>query len=419
MKNIFKNLKPFKVPLLVMFGLLSVYVILSKAIPAIQYAKANKSPIVSIMASNDNIYDQGETILAEDFTVKAKHKNGQTSIVRTNDLKLSKTRPETTGKETELTITIKEKENLKTSIKVKNRRDKITSVYCGNPKLKAVKAVLYSNGELAFEGKGDVLQFDRGSFPWRDFDGTITAITFEDSVTPVSLDYWFESMRDLKYIAPLPKSVESIVGYCIGCENLREASDWSQCKNLLDITKAYADCEILQIVPPIPNTVRNATEAFAGCDSMQDAPDMTDALSLINTTGMYRDCKKMTTTNMVPAAEIMDAMYENCINLKKMPEIADTAISMSSMFSGNISMATATRIPKNVQNISGCFKDCRKLTGELIIEGNPKNYGSFLAGASNATKLDLKGKSTMLNILALTNDGVNITINGAIPVKEE
>ena len=418
MKKILKELKPFKIPLLVAGGLLSIHLVLSNVLPEIQYAKANKTPIISIKANNNKIYEQEEKIEVSDFDIKAKHEGGQVSTVRPEDIKLSRTKPKQTGKYTEVTISLKGKKSISTTVRVKNRRDEITSAYCGNPKLKSVKVVLYSNGELAFEGKGDVLQYDQGTFPWQSFDGTIKSITFEETVTPTSLDYWFESMNDLIYIGTLPETVESIVGYCKGCDTLKEAPDWSKCNNLLDITSAYSDCDVLEKVPAILSTVRNATEAFSSCNSMQDAPDMSQATSLINTSGMFRDCKKLTTTNYAPAAEILDSMYESCINLKKAPEISETAKSMSNTFSGDISLVSAAKIPASVENVSGCYSNCSKLTGEINIDANPQNYGSFLANAANATKLNLKGNSNMLNILALTNDGSNISVNGAIPSRE-
>lgn len=127
---------------------------------------------------------------------------------------------------------------------MKNHRDAILRFNCGNPNLKSVKATLYDNGELCFEGKGDVLQFE--NFPWLDSydqqdDYPIESVTFEDGVTPVVMDNWFNGLETLEYVGKLPSSIESLNATFSGCIALKEGADWSACTNLKISMKRIVD----------------------------------------------------------------------------------------------------------------------------------------------------------------------------------
>lgn len=418
MKKILKELRPFKIPLILIgvFGFL--YFIVAFIVPTVQRMQANKTPIVSIRGSNNEKYTQGMEIRKGDFHIIATHEDGKETELYTEEFKISKKMPDQTGEITKVHISLIEQPSITTVVNVQNEREKVTEISCGNPEIDAVKAVLYSNGELRFEGNGDVLQYDKGSFPWQNIsEQKITAVTFESTVAPVSMDYWFQSLSDLTYVGPLPESVESIVGMCSGCTTLEEAPEWEQCTRLLDISSAYEDCTSMKKIPAIPSSVRNASYMCRGCIEIQNAPDMRNAKNLLNTTGMYENCKKMTTTTSAPAVEIMDSMYASCINLKKMPEIPDSTKSMSRTFENNLSMVEVTSIPKGVTDVSSCFDNCPKISGSLVVDANPTVYGGFLVNTCNATSLDLTGSSKLLNELALTHTNYNITVNGEKPVE--
>lgn len=417
--NKFEFLVPFKKPLILAGVAFAVFLVIGKIIPAIQESQSNKSPIVSINAENETVYSVGTQFSEEDFTVTAKHKNGDTSNISSEEIKLSINIPGKVGKYTTVIISLKENTKISTSVKVKNERKKLESFYCGSPNIKDAQAILYSNGELAFEGKGDILQFDQGDFPWQQAENEVYAISFEEDIKPVNMDYWFEGLETLTYISPLPDSVESVVGMCKDCIELKKGVDWSQCKNLLDITSVYEDCTSMKKIYPIPSTVRTAASAFLNCTELQTAPDMTKAASLTNASQMYQDCKKLTETNTAPHLQILDEMYSGCINLKEQPEIAAGAISLESTFQDCQKLVTTKRIPETVKNVSMCYSGCGKLQGELIIDANPEEYSSFLDGVANATTLNLKGNSKILDLLANTNEGNNIRVNGREPITDE
>lgn len=423
MQKIKTAIEPFKKPILLLLALLFIYIVVGKVIPTVSSAKASKSPIVKIEATNEKVYKQGSSFKPEDFQVVAVHESGDKSKLQSGEFTLSKNKPEKTGPSTKVKISLNANKDISTEIKVKNAREEVVSFECGNPKIKDVKAVLYSNGELCFEGKGDILEFDEGEFPWMNYDQDddypIVSVSFEDGVTPTSLDNAFKGIDTLEYVANIPESVESMSSTFEKDKSLVHIPDLSRCKKLLNLTSTLSDCVSITEIPAIPESVVNAQEMCQGCSELQNAPDASNAVNLVNASGMYQNCKKLTNVSMPPNVQDIDEMFSSCINLKDMPEIPETVKSMEGTFSGNSAMKTLTIIPKNVENVTSCLRGCSKIEGMLWIDGNPKNYGSFLSEAAVATKVDLQGNSSMLDVLANTsNENDNITVNGEMPNRD-
>ena len=209
-------------------------------LPGYNEGVTDKSPIVSIQAKNDNDYKRTDEIRPDDFVVTAKHKNGKTSTVNVSDYIISRKHVERVGKSTSIDIKLKNEKDVSCTVKVKNHREPIIRFNCGNPDLKAVKATLYDNGELCFEGKGDVLQFE--NFPWLDSydqqdDYPILSVTFEDGVIPTVMDNWFSGLETLEYVGKLPSTVESLNATFSNCTALKEGADWGQCSKLKNINE--------------------------------------------------------------------------------------------------------------------------------------------------------------------------------------
>lgn len=423
MQKFLKAIEPFKKAILLLIILFAGYLIVGKIVPAITTAKANKSPIAKIEATNDKIYKQGSRIKEADFQVTAIHESGDKSKLSADDITLSTDKPAMTGKITKVVVSLKDKKSISTEVKVKNDREKVTEFECGSPKIKNVKAVLYSNGELCFEGNGDILEYDASYFPWMDYeqddDYPITAISFEKGVTPTSLDNAFKGIDTLEYVKNIPDSVESMSSTFEDDGSLTHVPDLTGCLNLRNMTRTYADCVSLTKIPEIPSSVVNAQEMCQGCTELQNTPDASNAENLTNASGMYQNCKKLTNVSMPPNVQNMDKMFSSCINLKDMPEIPETVKSMSASFEEDSALKTLTVIPKNVEDVTGCLRGCSKVEGMLWIDANPKNYSSFLGDAAVATKVDLQGNSKMLNVLANTsNENDNITVDGKVPDRD-
>lgn len=419
MKVIKELWETFKKPLLAASTLFLAYLIVGKVIPMAQNASAGKSPIVAIRASCEKAYSVGKKYNLKDFKVIAIHENQMETPLKTEGVKLSKKSPDPIGPETMVTLTTKD--GMSCEVKVQTNREKVVTFECGKPNVEDVRAVLYSNGELCFEGEGDILTFKDGAFPWKDYEGSdstpVSAVSFEEGVTPLSLDGFFSDMETLSYIHNIPSSVESMVSTYSGCVELTDAPDLSNCTNLLDVSYAYQYCSALTNAGMIPASVRNATGTFSDCTKIQKAADVSLAESLILADKMYFQCTSLNDVTLPKNVQSLDGTLEGCINLKKMPAIPETVLAMPNCFSGDLSLAEITAIPASVQDVNNCFYGCRKMRGVLTVNGNPDSYSGFLGDAVVATRLDLQGTSEILDILAATsNKNRNITVNGKEPV---
>lgn len=403
----------FLLGFLVVFGLF--YLSITVIFPAINQYLAKSSPIVSIHAENNSICNQ--TIDPKGFTVTAKHKNGRTSNVKDFTITPKKTAP--AGKYTKVTVKLKDDPKIFCTTKVKNERKPLVRFRCGYPDLKNVKAVLYDNGELCFEGKGDVLQFE--TYPWQDYenDQPVQAVTFEEGVTPVVMDNWFSGMDTITYVGKIPASVESMSGTFNGCTALEKGADWNACTNLRNVNSLYQDCTSLTEIPPLPASVITANSMCEGCKELQQACDLTNAANLIYADSMFASCTKITNTSVAPKLLRMDNMYAECMNIKEMPIIPASVESMSGTFSGDISLSTLTAIPASVRVLDNCFNGCTLISGNCTIDASCESFESCFSNAAIATKVNLIGKSPVLSMIAATAENGNVLANGKVPPAEQ
>lgn len=423
MKTILNIIEPFKKVLIALAIIVFILVVIPSIMNSVNEYNANQTPIQTIKATNSKMYSKSEKISPSDFKVQAIHENGKSSSVSSSDIKLSQSRVNNTGKITLVEISLKEDERIKTTIKIKNKRDKIAEIPCGKPKISDVKAVLYSNGELCFEGNGNVRNYPRREFPWMSIENAgetmVTAISFEKGVKPESMDYWFENMESIEYVENIPLSVKSAVNTFMGCTELTYAPSMIKNQKLINTENMYADCKKLSNAPELPINLRIADGMFQGCKEIQEAPKMSLLSSLQSAKSMFESCEQLITGDISPNLIDAESMYANCINLKESPIFPDTIRNVNSCFRGNSSLVSPSAIPKGVYDISNCYTDCQKLSGILTISSNPSLYSGFLSGASRATKLDLQGESKILDVLANTSDGNdNITVNGKSSVKD-
>ena len=416
-------LNTFKKPLIVLGILLIAFFALKVILPAVNDVTANQSPVVEIKASNDEIYAQGDKISASDFTVTAIHENGKENTLDPEEYSINRENPRRTGKTTTVEISLKSADNIKTKVDVKNERSRVVSFECGFPEVKDVKATLYSNGELGFEGEGDVLRYEDGAYPWMDYESMdenpITAVSFEKGVTPAYLDDYFANIESLTYVANIPDSVESLNGTFAGCISLTRLPDFDACTKLQDMTETFIECNALTSIPAIPENVRTIDNMCSGCTLLQSVPDLSGATGVISAMGAFSGCSVLTTAEIPPQTVNMSEMFSSCINLKEMPEIPATVTNMESAFAEDASLSVVTSIPASVRNLNNAFAGCSKLTGTFQIDANPEDYQGIFAEAAIATELDLTGSSKALDVMAITaGDDTNITVNGAKPNAE-
>lgn len=397
----------------------AIFIILAFVVPIVKTQMENKTPIVKITAECDKVYDVDATIKLKDFSITAEHQDGAKSSLSSEKVTLSTNKLTPVGNCTNVTLSLKSNPDIQCSVAVHSEREKVVGFQCGYPHVKDVIAVLYNNGELCFEGSGDVLVFDEGSCPWLDSPETedcpIKAVSFQDSVRPTDMNYWFEKVDTLTYIAPIPSSVKTMVKTFTRCENLKRMANISNCSELLNISNCYQDCTALYMVSPIPPSVRTAIGTFSNCTELQSTPDMTNATNLYTMEQMFSNCKKLVNVIMPPRIVDMREAFKNCINLKKMPVIPVTTQNMSSAFQGDVSLTELNNIPEQVSDLTNCFSDCELIAGDITITANAQKYSGVFSNAALATKVNLTGTSKYLQQYANTGTYGNVYVNGALP----
>lgn len=196
-----------------------------------------------------------------------------------------------------------------------------------------------------------------------------------------------------------------------GCTSLKEGADWSVCLNLKNVTGTYEECKGLTKVPDLPAGIRIADRMCRECRELSSCPSVKKATLLESGIGMFAGCAGISSASLPPNIQIIDEMYADCINLKKMPVVPDTVTSMRGSFSGDFSLKELTNIPEKVTDISNCFSECKRADGILTIDASPNNYGGCFQGAVIGSKLIIKGNSENLEQIVLEANNRNITMD--------
>lgn len=384
---------------------------------------ADKTPVVSISATDDKVYAAADEIQPTDFAITAKHKDGgTTSYTGDSTIKLSRKHVPNHGKYA--TVKLTTKDGLTCTTKVKCKRDKIISFNCAKYKKDNVKATLYSNGELAFEGSGEIAGFSDNSGPWNgDYDSkdtNITSVTFGKNVRIVDGSKLFSGRDQLTYVGKLPATLVSANEMFSGCVALKKAPDMSGCAVLKDMTSAFSGCTALTDAGTIPSSVITTAQAFNGCTAITKAASFEAGSQDTDVTSMYQGCTALTDPGRVPSkVNEMASAYAGCINLSRMPNIPGSVSDMNNAFTGCRLLKKFTTIPSGVENISGCFNGCTYMSGTIRIDANAQEYDGLFAGAATATKVNLVGKSKRLHYYAFTSENPkrHIYVRGKAAVK--
>lgn len=409
--------------LIITGALVAVFVAGIFGLKAYRSITADKTPIISISAKNDKIYSVTDKIKTSDFTITAKHKDGGTSVFAGDDtVKLSRSHVPSYGKYADVKLTTKS--GLACTAKVKCERNKIISFNCAKHKKDNVKATLYSNGELAFEGNGELAGFANHQGPWfGDYDSKgvkITSVTFGKGVKVIDGTSLFNNIQNLRYVGSLPSTLVSANSMFSGCVNLKRVPDMSKCAVLKDMTSAFSGCTSLTGAGTVPASAVTVKDMFNGCTSLEKAAVFASGAQATDASEMYSGCTSLTDPGHMPSKiNIMSSTYQGCINLAKMPNIPKGTSDISSAFSNCKLLKRFSAIPSSVKKMSGCFSGCTYMSGTVRIDANAEEYGGLFSEAATATKINLVGKSKLLHYYAYTSENPkgHIYVRGHAAVK--
>lgn len=431
-QNIFFNLIEFikkNIKIFTIIGAVIILAIIGGIFLIIRKESMKNSPIQKIEATCDYSFKTDENLAdnLEYFDIQATHENGVVTTISSDaDISLSQKYVNPYGEESiiKLTYTDDDGSEYSCNVSIPNEREKIVGFQCGYPDVKKVIAVLYSNGELAFEGEGDTLVYYEGEYPWlkawwEDADigkenaVDIKSVTFQNTVKPTNLNYAFEDCTSLVFIDKIPSSVRTMVRTFANCTSLTKAADVSNADNLLNMNGTYAGDAALIDANIIPSNVRVAKGCFKDCTSLQLCADMSKADNLKIIDSMYENCQSLSIAKLRDGIISTNNTFSECINLKQVSDFPTTIKYMDGTFSGAVSLTRFDAIiPESVQSLTECFKSCELLSGEIHIDCNTDKFTDMFLGACQATKINLIGDSMLLDAYANTNDMLNVYVNG-------
>lgn len=405
LSDMFENSKKL---ILIVCAIFAVFIAAVVGLKIYKNATADKTPIVSIIVKNSNLYKTSDTIKPKDFEITAKHKDGGVSTMTGDDaVKISRNHVLGYGKTTKVKVTISNGVSCETE--VKNERSKIVSFNIAKYKTDKVKATLYSNGELAFEGNGEVKGYGEDDEPWKDDDNLkdtpIKTVTFEKGVKVIDGTKYFSGIETIKYVGALPATLVSANSMFSDCTALKAVPDMTGCAVLKDTTSEFSNCTSLTNAGIIPASVVTAADMFTECTALDKPAVFAAGSQTTDATEMYAKCTALTDPGKLPKKlNTMASMYSECTNLAKMPKIPEKVKTMSSAFESCKLLKSFTTIPAGVKQIDSCFSGCTYLSGTIRIDANAEEYGGLFGDAATATKVNLVGKSKLLNEYAYTSD---------------
>lgn len=371
-----------------------------------------KSPVVSIEASNPYKYRVTDKVKGSHFEVTALRKSGKKTRLSDDEYSIDRTDINPYGKSTLITIALKDNPAISCTCEIPHDREKKKGWYCGTPNDTDLTATVYSNGELHFSGTGDLMTF--AIIPWQEENYHIKSITFDEGVEITSLNDLFTELEELEYVGEIPPTVKYMNNTFSGCISLKKTAEWSQSQCLEDISYAYDGCTSLKEASALPVSVRESRYTYRNCVKLSKAPNMSQPVNIRSMEGMYMGCSCLSSIDCIPPnVTDMTGAFEECINLRSMPELPLSLISAERMCFDCRSLSSVPTIPAATVYLTEAFYGCERLDGVLGIESTPVEYEDCFTNAVRTSRLDLTGSSALLTELALTGNS-NITVNGAV-----
>lgn len=291
------------------------------------------------------------------------------------------------GHDFTLTVSLKEDEEITVSETLLIQRKEMLRYDIGRSDPEAVQAVLYENGDLEIQGSGEVKKFKESDIPWR--EGEVIYLSWIDPEADVeSMDYWFSGSETfLGMLCPVSDTVKTMVQTFYGCTAMTMVPDMSGAVNLEDLTGCYSGSAITD-GGEWPGNLKTAEEAYKNCISLIHAADASACVQLKSMKNCYSGCTALSDSDTPDCTENMEGAYQNCLNIKQ-ATIPSKVSNLASTYAGCTGLTKVEgTIPASCDSLSGTFKDCKFLSGELKINCSISSLsGTFTGAARNGSGL--------------------------------
>lgn len=291
------------------------------------------------------------------------------------------------GHDFELTVSLKKDKEITVSETLLIQRKEMLRYDIGRSDPEAVQAVLYENGDLEIQGSGEVKKFKESDIPWRE-EEVIYLAWIDPEADVESMDYWFSGSETfLGMLCPVPDTVKTMVQTFYGCTAMAMVPDMSGAVNLEDLTGCYSRSAITD-GGEWPGNLKTVEEAYKNCISLIHAADASACVQLKSMKNCYSGCTALSDSDTPDCTENMEGAYQNCLNIKQ-ATIPSKVSNLASTYSGCTGLAKVDgTIPASCASLSGTFKDCKFLSGELKINCSISSLsGTFTGAARNGSGL--------------------------------
>lgn len=285
------------------------------------------------------------------------------------------------GHEFEITAALTEDEEIRAEATSLIGREEVQRYEIGRQDPEAVQAVLYENGDLEIAGNGAVKNFKEHEIPWQE-DGVLYLTWIDPAAEIERMDDWFSGNTDfVAMLCPVPDTVRSMVRTFYGCTSMETVPDMRTAVYLEDLTACYSGSAVRD-GGELPGNLRTAEEAYRDCKALVYAADASACVQLASMKNCYNGCTALSDTNTPDSVTNLQGAYQNCLNITR-ASIPSKAENLASAYSGCTGLtAVEGEIPASCTSMSGAFKDCKFLEGELTIHCTTQSLSGVFSGAA-------------------------------------
>ncbi|MFQ7289585.1 MAG: leucine-rich repeat protein [Lacrimispora saccharolytica] len=356
--------------------------------------------ITAITVTTQETYPAGEKLGEVKVTAEGVDEDGN-HVVRELSAEEYVITPEQVpehGHEFEINATLAEDEEIRAEATALIGREEVQRYEIGRQDPEAIQAVLYENGDLEIAGNGAVKNFKEHEIPWQE-DGVLYLTWIDPAAEIERMDDWFSGNTDfVAMLCPVPDTVRSMVRTFYGCTSMETVPDMRTAVYLEDLTACYSGSAVRD-GGELPGNLRTAEEAYRDCKALVHAADASACVQLASMKNCYNGCTALSDTSTPDSVTNLQGAYQNCLNITRV-SIPSKAENLASAYSGCTGLTVVEgEIPASCTSMSGAFKDCKFLEGELTIHCTTQSLSGVFSGAAKnshglTVSLSWEGKTT-------------------------
>lgn len=339
--------------------------------------------VTSISVTANDTYPAGEnmgkiTVTAEGLDAAGNHVVQQLAA---DQYVVTPERIPEHGHDFEVTVTLREDEEVQAKTTALIERQEVQRYEIGRKDPEAVQAILYENGDLEITGSGIVKNYRENEMPWKE-DGVLYLSWIDPAAEIESMDYWFSGNSEfVAMLCSVPDTVRSMVRTFYGCTSMESVPDMTTAVYLEDITACYSGSAVRN-GGELPGNLRTAEEAYRNCTALIHAADASACVQLTNMKNCYNGCIALSDTSTPDSVTDLEGAYQNCLNVTRV-SIPSKVENLTAAYSGCTALTKIDgEVPVSCTSMSGAFKNCKFLSGNLTIHCTTQLITGIFSGAA-------------------------------------